>query len=73
LNNIWNESKTKLAMHKNQVDIEKNKLQTYHDEDMIPLRNQIRQLLRYYYIHKSKINFFFNLNTFEILFFFTIL
>lgn len=46
LNSIRNESKTKLAMHKDQVDTEKNKLQLYHEEDMVPLCSLYNQLLR---------------------------
>lgn len=45
LNNVWDKSKTKLTMHKNQVDTEKNKLQTCHEE-VVPLFNLYSQLLR---------------------------
>lgn len=45
LNNVWDKSKTKLTMHKDQVDTEKNDLQTYHEE-VVPLCNLHSQLLR---------------------------
>ncbi|XP_018317531.1 probable kinetochore protein nuf2 isoform X1 [Mycetomoellerius zeteki] len=56
LNNIWSESKTKLAMHKDKIDIEKNELQTYNEEDMVLLCNLYSQLLSDKKIQKTKLD-----------------
>ncbi|XP_071627655.1 uncharacterized protein [Temnothorax longispinosus] len=55
-NNIWIESKTKLAKHKDQVDTEKNNLQTYREEDMRPLCDLYTQLLSERKIRKTKLD-----------------
>ncbi|XP_050447408.1 golgin subfamily A member 4-like [Cataglyphis hispanica] len=45
LNNILKERQNKLAMHKDQMVIEKSKLQLQHEEDIAPLLNLYNQLL----------------------------
>ncbi|KYN16738.1 putative kinetochore protein NUF2 [Trachymyrmex cornetzi] len=56
LNNVWSESKTKLAMHKDKVDTEKNELQTYNEEDMISVCNLYSELLSEKKIQKTKLD-----------------
>jgi len=56
LNIISNESKTKLAMQKDQVDTEKKTLQSYHAENMEPLRNLHSQLLSEKKIQQAKLD-----------------
>ncbi|XP_018397113.1 PREDICTED: probable kinetochore protein nuf2 [Cyphomyrmex costatus] len=53
--NIWNESKTKLAMHKDKVDTEKDELQTYNEADA-SLCNLYSQLLSEKKIEKTKLD-----------------
>lgn len=43
---MWTEQQNKLAMHKDQVDTEINELQSRREEDIAPLRNLCKQLLR---------------------------
>lgn len=46
LDNMWVEQQNRLKMHKNQVDTEINELQLCREEDITPLHNLYKQLLR---------------------------
>lgn len=46
LRNEWNYKQNKLAMHKDQVDTEKNELQSIHKEDIASLHQEYAELMR---------------------------
>ncbi|XP_039307401.1 probable kinetochore protein nuf2 [Solenopsis invicta] len=50
------ELETKIAMHNNQIDTEKNKLQTCREEEMVPLCNLQSQLLSEKKLLKTKLD-----------------
>ncbi|XP_011697452.1 PREDICTED: probable kinetochore protein nuf2 [Wasmannia auropunctata] len=56
LNNNLKESKTKLAIHNDQMDSEKKKLQIYIEEDMMPLHTLHIQVLSEKKILKTKLD-----------------
>lgn len=45
-NKILSTLQTKFIKHKDEMDIEKNKLQSQREEDFVPLSNVFKQLLR---------------------------
>ncbi|XP_032686832.1 kinetochore protein nuf2-like [Odontomachus brunneus] len=56
LDNMWIEQQNKLAMHKDQVDIEMNELQSRHEKDMASLHNLYKQLLSEKKLKKTQLD-----------------
>ncbi|XP_011640708.1 LOW QUALITY PROTEIN: interaptin-like [Pogonomyrmex barbatus] len=56
LEKIQNELENKLAMNKDQMNDKKNKLQSYHEEDIVPLSNLYNQLLSEKKVQKATLD-----------------